>query len=59
MFISPISTQAVPWTIRSMMASALTPPPSRACQSFWRNWVQKTVEPRAVAGFHQLEQEAA
>ncbi len=44
MLVSPMSTHAVLWTMRSMIASAVTSAPSRACQSFCRYWVQKIVD---------------
>ena len=44
MFMSPMSTHAVLWTMRSMIASAVTSAPSRACQSFCLYWVQKIVD---------------
>lgn len=34
----PVSIQMVLWTMRSMMASAWTPPPRRLCQSFFAYW---------------------
>lgn len=59
MFISPMSTHAVLWTMRSMIASAVTSAPRRTCQSFWRYWVQKDRRPLVVAETEDLEQEAA
>ena len=59
MFISPMSTHAVLWTMRSMPGSAVTSAPRRACQSFWRYWVQKDRRPLVVAQLEDLEQEAA
>jgi hypothetical protein len=44
MLTSPVSIQMVLWTMRSMIASAWTPPPRRWCQSFFAYWVQNTVE---------------
>ena len=44
MLVLPVSIQMVLWTMRSMIASAWTPPPRRWCQSFFAYWVQKTVE---------------
>ena len=43
MFTSPISSQTALWTIRSMIASACTPP-SLGCQSFFLNCVHRTVD---------------
>ena len=43
MFISPMPTQAAPCAMRSMIASAWTPP-SLAWQSFCLNYVQNTVD---------------
>ena len=43
MFISPMLTQAAPCAMRSMIASAWTPP-SWAWQSFCLNYVQNTVD---------------
>src|SRR5699024_5786663 len=40
----PVSTQMVLCTMRSMIASACTPEPSRWCQSFFAYCVQNTVE---------------
>ncbi len=44
MFMSPISSQTALWTMRSMIASACTPPPSLGCQSFFLNSVHRTVD---------------
>lgn len=35
MLVLPVSIQMVLWTMRSMIASAWTPPPRRWCQSFF------------------------
>lgn len=59
MFMSPMSTHAVLWSMRSMIASAVTSAPRRACQSFCRYWVQKDCGPLVVAQLEDLEQEAA
>ena len=44
MFASPMSTQTALRAILSMVASAWTPPTSLGCQSFFLNWVQRTVD---------------
>ena len=44
MLVLPVSIQMVLWTMRSMIASAWTPPPRRWCQSFFAYWVQNTVD---------------
>ena len=59
MFISPMSTHAVLWTMRPMPGSAVTSAPRRACQSFCRYWVQKDHRPLVVAQLEDLEQKAA
>lgn len=44
MLNSPVSTQIVLWTMRSMTASAIESAPSRACQSDCLYCVQKLVD---------------
>ena len=59
MLMSPVLIHHALWTMRSMMASAWTPPPRRACQSFFAYWVANTVEPVCVAAFHEPQEHCA
>ena len=44
MFASSMSTETALCAILSMVASAWIPPPILGCQSFFLNWVQRTVD---------------